>query len=78
MTWIRAARAVSGVLTIGVLLALVAAEAVLEGVAITPARVALLLTMTSALLGVDMAAERLPVRVEVGARDDDGGGDGDR
>jgi len=78
--FIRASRAVGGLLAIVTLLSLVAADFLMRGKALDPNRVLLLLGLISALLGVDIIIERIAggalpdatVSIELGSN-----GDGD-
>lgn len=64
MTWLKKARAVGGLATIGVLLGLFVAEFFYAGT-LEPGRVRVLLALIAALLGLDLAGERLPFQIEV-------------
>ena len=75
MDAIRSARAVGGLLAIITLLALVSADVLYQAVTLDGTTLAMLLGVISALLGVDMLADRLPVSITVGERDDNGGPD---
>lgn len=74
--WIEAARAIGGLVAIVVLLGLVVARSLdPAGVVLDMPTIALLLSLVSGLLGVDMAADKLPFSLEVkrnDATDDDG------
>ena len=74
MTWLRAARAIGGLLAIVTLLGLVAADVVYSKIILDESTLMLLLGIIGVLLGVDMLAGRLPIELTVGERDDDKGG----
>lgn len=69
--WLRAARATGGLLTIATLLGLVVADVVHPSITLDPTNLTLLLAIVSALLGVDIITERLPVSIKVGKREED-------
>ena len=73
MTWLRAARAIGGLLAIVTLLGLVAADVVYSEIILGEGTLMLLLGIIGVLLGVDMLAGRLPIELTVGERDDEGG-----
>jgi len=74
MTWLRAARAIGGLLAIVTLLGLVAADVVYSEIILDEGTLMLLLGIIGVLLGVDMLAGRLPIELTVGERDGDEGG----
>ena len=71
MTWLRAARAIGGLLAIITLLALVSADVLYQDVILDEATLAMLLAVISGLLGIDMLAGRLPIELTVGKEGDD-------
>lgn len=74
MMWIEAARAIGGLVAIVVLLGLVAARSFdPTGVAVDVPTIALLLSLVSGLLGVDIATDKLPFTLEVKRNDGDDG-----
>lgn len=74
MDSVRTARAVGGLLAIVTLLGLVAADVLSPAVTLDPPELAVLLGVISALLGIDIVSERLPVTLTVGERGGDGEG----
>ena len=71
MTWLRAARAIGGLLAIVTLLGLVAADVLYAEITLDGTTLAMLLGVVSALLGVDMLTERLPIELTVGKEGDE-------
>jgi hypothetical protein len=63
MVWLARVRALSGFTAVLTLLGLVIADFVSRGM-LTPARTQVLVALIAALLGLDMAAGYLPLRVE--------------
>lgn len=72
--YIRIVRAVSGFLSVLVLLSVVVAEIHL-GATPRPNRIFMLLFLIAALLGVDLVSEHLPLEITVESGKDDAGTD---
>lgn len=69
-------RAIGGLLTIVTILGLVSASAVLPGVKLPVEHLQLLVAMVGGLLGLDILLQRIPVKLDVSAlNDDDDGGE---
>jgi len=76
MTLIRAARAIGGLLSITLLLAMVALDFWIDALHISEATVLLMLALISGLLGIDLITEHLPLEVTVeSTRGDDEDGE---
>ena len=73
-TYLRLARAVSGVLAVALLLVLLFADA-FNAATLTSRTLNILLILISALLGVDLVADNLPLKVKVTSPDEDEGDD---
>lgn len=65
MDWIRTVRAIGGLLSIIVLLALLVADFIYTNRILPPNTVFLLLGLIGTLLGIDMISERLPLEITI-------------
>lgn len=69
MGWIRAARAVGGLLSTIALLGLVVADFWFPGRALSAESIGLLVLLIGALLAVDRLLEAAPVSIRIGVKD---------
>lgn len=74
MAFIRAARAIGGLLSIAMLLVMVFLDFWVQSVTLQRATIILMLTIISGLLGIDLITEHLPVKLTIERPGDDEGG----
>lgn len=74
MGWLRVARAVGGLLSLGVLLGLIVADFWFPGRTLGQEMIALLILLIGALLAVDRLLEQGPLSIRIGSNNNDNGG----